>query len=104
MQPAIEVVTHANLAPSITAVIESMHFATLGKARVSARTYLNLQILHPANDDQVVEDVSRIAAIPGVARIFLDYAPKLLNYYAQSMIQSGHRYRMFTNRPIAMQQ
>lgn len=103
MQPSIEVVTHANLAPSIAGVIEGMHFATLGKARVSARMYLSLQILHPANDDDVVEDVSRIASIPGVARIFLDYAPKLLNYYAQSMIQSGHRYGMLTNRPIVMQ-
>jgi hypothetical protein len=104
MQPGIEVVTHANIAPSIAGVIEGLHFNTLGKARVSAGTHLSIQILHSANADDVVEDVSRIAMIPGVARIFLDYKPRLHNYYAQSMIQSGHRYCSLSNCLMVMQQ
>jgi hypothetical protein len=74
-----------------------MPLTTLGNVRVSAKMYLSLHILHPSAGDVVVEEVFRIASIPGVARIFLDYEPKLLNYYAQSMIQSGHRFLNFTN-------
>lgn len=90
-QPAITVVTHIDLAPAIADSIKAMRFISLGKAHVSAGVYLSLQILHPADEKAVVKEVAQIASIPGVSRIFCDRQSRLLNYYAQSAIQSGLR-------------
>ena len=91
-QPAITVVTHTNLAPAVADIIASLRLISLGTARVSQGMFLLLEILDPTDERTVVEEVSRVAAIPGVARISPRYPSKPLNFYAQSNIQSGHRY------------
>ena len=91
-QPAITVVTHTNLAPAVADIIASLRLISLGTVRVSQGMFLLLEILDPTDERTVVEEVARVAAIPGVARISPRYPSKPLNFYAQSNIQSGHRY------------
>ena len=91
-QPAIIVVTHRNLAPAVADMIASLRLISFGTVRVSQGMFLRIEILDPTDERTVVEEVSRVAAIPGVARISPDYPSKPLNFYAQSNIQSGHRY------------
>ena len=91
-QPAITVITHTNLAPAVADIIASLRLISLGTVRVSQGMFLLLEILDPTDERTVVEEVSRVAAIPGVARISPRYPSKPLNFYAQSNIQSGHRY------------
>ena len=91
-QPAITVVTHTNLAPAVADTIASLRLISFGTVRVSQGMFLLLEILDPTDERTVVEEVARVAAIPGVARISPRYPSKPLNFYAQSNIQSGHRY------------